>query len=98
MTDREPRLDELSLLDLESALGEFDEGGWHGVKRRRAIIAAARAWLESPTTEEPTEAEVEAAFRAWWKYAESFPGEPVARDAWRAALVAARRSRETDSE
>lgn len=56
---REQAMDELALLDLESALGEFDEGGWHGVKRRRAIIQAARLWLEfaslpdKETTDEP---------------------------------------------
>jgi hypothetical protein len=47
MSERDVRLDETSLLDLESAIGEFEAGGWGGINRRRAIIAAAYAFLSA---------------------------------------------------
>jgi hypothetical protein len=50
MVDRkaEMKVDRLALVELESALGEFEAGGWHSIKRRRAFIAAARAVVEAP--------------------------------------------------
>jgi hypothetical protein len=31
--------------EVEAAIAQFDEGGWHNIKDRRSIIAAARLWL-----------------------------------------------------